>query len=458
MNEIEAANTAMNEMNGAFIKGVLDSIRDSIKIIDHEYNVFYANRAGLALIGKTLDKIVSPRRKCFEVFNKSPEECAYCVVTQVFTTGQPAFSSYTMTVNGETQFKEVSVFPLTDSAGKVEKAIEIIRDVTELRRDITSSAEFSNIISRDPKMQDVFELMSAVAPTSSTVLIYGETGTGKELVARGIHQASKRAARKFVAINCAALTDTLLETELFGHEKGSFTGADQRRIGKFELADKGTLFLDEIGNISPAMQVKILRVLQEGEFTRVGGNDVIKTDVRYICATNVDLTEAVRKNEFREDLYYRINVVPIQLPPLRDRPGDIPLLADYYLRNFNRAIGKTFAGFSAEAMEKMMGYSWPGNIREFRNLIERAVILSKGQYVDRMDIPTQAEPSKTVLDAVSGDMEMKDVVAVAEREYLVGLLKRFNGNITDTARQAGVNARTIHRKMKEFDIAREEFR
>lgn len=458
MSQVEAANTAMSELNGAFIKGVLDSIRDSIKIIDNEYNIFYANRAGLELVGKTLDKVVGPHRKCYEVFNKSPEECSYCVVTQVFNTGQPAFSSYTMNVNGETLFKEVSVFPLTDSAGKVEKAIEIIRDVTELRRDITTSAEFSNIISRDPKMQDVFELMSAVAPTSSTVLIYGETGTGKELVARGIHQSSKRAGRKFVAINCAALTDTLLETELFGHEKGSFTGADQRRIGKFELADKGTLFLDEIGNISPAMQVKILRVLQEGEFTRVGGNDVIKVDVRYICATNVDLKEAVRKSEFREDLYYRINVVPIQLPPLRDRPGDIPLLADYYLRNFNKAIGKGFAGFSSDALEKMVGYAWPGNIREFRNLIERAVILSKGQYVDRIDIPTQRTPSVTASEAASGEMEMKDVVGVAEREYLVGLLKRFNGNITDTARQAGVNARTIHRKMKEFEIDRSEFR
>jgi PAS domain S-box-containing protein len=458
MNEIEAANTAMSELNGAFIKGVLDSIRDSIKIIDREYNVFYANRAGLALIGKTLDKVTNPRRKCFEVFNKSPEECAYCVVTQVFSTGQPAFSSYTINVSGETLFKEVSVFPLTDPTGKVEKAIEIIRDVTELRRDITSSAEFSNIISRDPKMQDVFELMSAVAPTSSTVLIYGETGTGKELVARGIHQASKRAARKFVAINCAALTDTLLESELFGHEKGSFTGADQRRIGRFELADKGTLFLDEIGSISTAMQVKILRVLQEGEFTRVGANEVIKVDVRYICATNVDLKEAARKNEFREDLYYRINVVPIHLPPLRERQGDIPLLADYYLRNFNRAIGKNLAGFSAEAMEKMRGYAWPGNIREFRNLIERAVILSKGPYVDRMDIPTQAGSSRAAVDAAAGDAQMKDVVDVAEREYLVGLLRRFNGNITDTARQAGVNARTIHRKMKELEITRSEFR
>lgn len=458
MKDIEAPNTVENGVNGAFIKGVLDSIRDSIKIIDYEYNIFYANRAGLELVGKTLDKLTSPPRKCFEVFNKSPEECSYCVVTQVFSTGQPAFSSYTINSNGETLFKEVSVFPLTNSTGKVDKAIEIIRDVTELRRDITSSAEFSNIISRDTKMQEVFELMTAVAPTSSTVLVYGETGTGKELVARGIHQASKRAGRKFVAINCAALTDTLLETELFGHEKGSFTGADQRRIGRFELADKGTLFLDEIGSISPAMQVKILRVLQEGEFTRVGANEVIKVDVRYICATNVDLRAAVRRNEFREDLYYRINVVPIHLPPLRERQGDIPLLADYYLRNFNRAIGRNLAGFSAEAMEKMRGYSWPGNIREFRNLIERAVILSKGPYVDRMDIPMETGPSKAAPDASAGDVEMKDVVAVAERDYLVGLLKRFNGNITDTARQAGVNARTIHRKMKEFDIARSEFR
>ncbi|MBI4665602.1 MAG: sigma-54-dependent Fis family transcriptional regulator [Nitrospinae bacterium] len=443
------------ELSGEFLKEALDGIRDSIKIIDREYRVIYANRAGLLIAGQPLAKLAREGKKCFEAFYNSEVECSYCVVTQTFNTGQPAFNTFTANIGGETRFKEVSVFPLTDPSGKVDRVIEIIRDVTDLRRDLSATEEFSNIISRDEKMSDVFRLMESVAPTSSTVLIFGETGTGKELVARAIHQASKRAGKKFVAINCGALTDTLLETELFGHEKGAFTGAEQRRIGKFELADKGTLFLDEIGNISPAMQVKILRALQEGEITRVGGNDTIKVDVRYICATNLDLKEAVRKGGFREDLYYRINVVPIHLPPLRERAGDIKYLAEHYLQKFSRDMGKNIAGFSAEALERMKRYSWPGNIRELGNLVERAVILTRGPVVEKVDIPQDNFPPKTA-EPGSGALELQDVVAQAEKKYLLESLKSHHWNITETARAAGVNARTIHRKMKEFGINRED--
>ena len=457
MDGTKSASAIPSTQDAAFLTKALDGIRDSIKIIDKDYKVLYVNSAGLSVKGSAMDKLAVVGHKCFEGFYGSLEVCSYCVVTQVFSSGQPAFNTFTVESSGQTLTKEVSVYPLTSPNGAVESVIEIIRDVTRLKKELGFSEEFGEIISRDAKMQEVFSLMQSVAPTNSTVLVHGETGTGKELVARGIHNASKRSGKKFVAINCGAMTDTLLETELFGHEKGSFTGAEQRRIGKFELADKGTLFLDEMGTISPNMQVKILRALQEGEITRVGGNDVIKVDVRYICATNTDLRESVRKGEFREDLYYRINVVPIHLPPLRERTGDIQILAEHYLAKFNQSMGKNLMGFSSSALERMRLYSWPGNIRELRNLVERAVILSKGPYIEKMDVPSD-DGALHSGGPFTASMEMKDVVARAERDYLVDILKRFNGNITEAAKHAGVNARTIHRKIKEFGVHREEMR
>jgi DNA-binding NtrC family response regulator len=256
------------------------------------------------------------------------------------------------------------------------------------------------------------------------------------------------------------MTDSLLETELFGHEKGAFTGAERRRVGKFELADRGTLFLDEIGTISPMMQVKILRALQEGEITRVGGNENIKVDIRVICATNADLAAEVDKGTFREDLYYRINVVPMTLPPLRERPGDIALLADHYLKQFNGVIGKGLRGFTDEALATMRQYAWPGNVRELRNLIERAVILSRGPMIERIDVPNAAPVPLTLGPAIAINVSvgLKDVVADAEKAYLGKLLAECHGNIGETAERAGVNTRTIHRKMQEFDIRKENFK
>ncbi|MBI5815733.1 MAG: sigma 54-interacting transcriptional regulator [Nitrospinae bacterium] len=440
-------------LDAAFLGNILDGIRDSIKILGRDFTVLFVNKSGLNSGGKELDKDALIGARCFEGFHGSQELCSYCVVKQVFDTGQPAFNTFTTQTGAQSSLKEVSVYPLTSASGSLDSVIEIVRDVTDLRRGMYPSEEFSDIISLDPKMMEVFRLMQSVAPTNSTVLIHGETGTGKELAARAIHRASKRAGKKFVAINCGALTDSLLETELFGHEKGSFTGAIARKIGKFELADKGTLFLDEIGNISQNMQVKILRALQEGEITRVGGNENIKVDVRYVCATNVDLREAVRKGEFREDLYYRINVVPVSLPPLRERQVDIQPIAEHYLRNFNEILGRNLMGFTSTAIDQMRSYFWPGNIRELKNLVERAAIMSKGPYVERLDIPAVSS-GQTGAEG-TGAMELKNVVARAEREYLVEILRRFNGNVTEASKHAGVNARTIHRKIKELGIDRE---
>ncbi len=443
-------------MEESFLKCVLNGITDSIKIIDHDYNLVYTNHAGEKIAGKPANQLIGMGHKCFEEFHNNLEQCSYCITEQVFKTGEPAFNSFRLKKGRVGSIKELSAFPLKSKSGDVTHVIEIVRDVTQLKNDIADGEEFSEIVTDDVKMKEVFSMIESVATTNSTILINGETGTGKELIARSIHKASKRKDKKFLAINCGALSDTLLESELFGHERGSFTGADQRRIGKFEQADGGTIFLDEIGDISQAMQVKILRTLQEGEVTRVGGNETLKIDTRFICATNRDLKALSDSGEFREDLYYRINVVPIDLPPLREREGDIILLADHYLTVFNEMIGKSIHGFTTPVLNRMKRYTWPGNIRELRNLVERAVILSKGAIIEHIDIPgTDAEEDDF---ANSDNLELKDVARNAERKYLSKILKENKGNIHKTAELAGVNTRTIHRKMQEFGLNKESFK
>jgi two-component system response regulator HydG len=445
--------TAPELFDKAFLAGVLDGIRDSIKIVDRQFNVVYANRAAALDAGRPVSALIHSGKACYEEFNKSREQCAWCVVNQVLLSGEAQFNLFRPGgKNGST--REISAFPLKNDLGAVEYVIEIVRDVSKLGEELAAREEFANIITQDPKMREVFDVMTSVAPTDATVLIYGETGAGKELVARAIHNTSKRAAKKFVAINCGALTESLLETELFGHEKGAFTGAEARRIGKFEAAHEGTLFLDELGTITPAMQVKILRALQEGEINRVGGNEPVRVDVRLVGSANVDLVEEVKEGRFREDLYYRVNVVPLRIPALRERVGDIELLADHYLKKFNEVIGKNLRGFSAEALEGMRRYPWPGNVRELRNLVERAVILSKGPFVERLDIPAPGEDRRPA----DTSLTLADVAAAAEKEYLIRVLESYRGNINKTAEHAGVNTRTIHRKMRDYDIRKEDFK
>ena len=446
----------VDEIDAEFLKSVLDGIKDSIKIVDRSFNIVYTNQAGLDIIGKPLEMSIGENHKCFEEFYKSARQCSFCVMEQVRKSGLPAFHTFRTGEGEDALVKEISLFPLLGSDGQIEYYIEIVRDITALKNEMIKHEEFANIISDDPSMSEVFELMESVAPTDSTVLINGETGVGKELVARAIHRASKRVDKKFVAINCGALTESLLETELFGHEKGAFTGAEVRRIGKFELADKGTLFLDEIGDITSAMQVKILRALQEGEITRVGGNDTIRVNIRVICATNIDLEQAVADGSFREDLYYRINVIPINIPPLRERQKDIELLANHYLQKFNRATGKSIARFSPSVITEMKRFYWPGNVRELRNIVERSVILTKGSVVEKIDLPRALRAT-----GASGSLDqktLKDVAVEAEKVYLLESLKQNRGNINKTAQMAGVNTRTIHRKMQEFGLKKEPFK
>jgi DNA-binding NtrC family response regulator len=327
--------------------------------------------------------------------------------------------------------------------------------------------KFEDLNSRSPKMLELFEVIPRVAQTDSAVLIMGETGTGKELVAAAIHRQSKRAHGEFFTINCGALTESLLESELFGHERGAFTGAVRSKKGYFELASGGTLFLDELGTISHAMQVRLLRVLERHEIRRVGGTHQRPVDVRIVAATNARLEESVKDGSFREDLYYRLNVVTMRIPPLRERPEDVPLLADVFREKFAKEVGRReVSSFEPTAIRLLKAYNWPGNVRELEHVIERAVIMTRGTRIRGEDFPerlrrTEARRSTSI---PSFDIEepLSNIVtrvrSAVEQEYLRRVLKRYKGHLGRAARHAGVNRRTLYNKMQSFGLRREDFR
>ena len=358
---------------------------------------------------------------------------------------------------------------LTKPFANIESAILTVlkagrhKRLVQRNRELESLLEiregFEGLVGSSPQMQRVFELIDGVAYSCSTVLIQGESGTGKELVARAIHHRSPRRAQSFVAINCSALTDTLLESELFGHEKGSFTGALNTTRGLFESASSGSIFLDEIGQVPQQTQVKMLRVLQEGELKRVGGNEIRKVDVRVIAATNVDLAQAVRQGEFREDLFYRLNVITIGLPPLRERVEDIPLLALHFLRKYNGRTGKTLTGINPEAMQALENYTWPGNVRELENVIERAVVLGRGPEVELRDMPEALRgrlPTRRENGSPLADRPYRQAKEIAlsefERRYVTEMLINAGGNVTQAARLAGMDRSNFKRVMKRCEI------
>jgi DNA-binding NtrC family response regulator len=334
-------------------------------------------------------------------------------------------------------------------ARMLKRIVEHQQLVTEnilLRKRLTEHSEFGDIIGKGPAMEQVFEMIKAVTDTNATVLITGETGTGKELVARAIHSNSPRRYGPFVATSCGALPDTLLESELFGYEKGAFTGADRTKKGRFELADGGTLFLDEVGDISMKTQIKLLRVLQERCFRRLGGTDVIDVDVRVITATNRDLAALVRADSFRSDLYYRLNVVSIHLPPLRERKEDIPLLAAHFIDKYNVEFNKKFDRVDRKAIELMMEYHWPGNIRELENVIERAIVIDQGPEVKARHLPFCNIEGPVSEEAQS----LEDI----EKLHIEKMLARHNWNIAKTARALAIDRTTLHKKVKKLGLTK----
>ena len=322
-----------------------------------------------------------------------------------------------------------------------------------LRQQLATQFGMENIVGNSPAMKEIFEVVQQVAPTRATVLLTGESGTGKEVFAKALHQLSPRAKQPFVAVHCAALSPTLLESELFGHEKGAFTGAHERRIGRFEQAQGGTLFLDEIGEIDAAIQVKLLRFLGERTFERVGSSKTLTADVRLVAATNKNLEELVKAGTFREDLFFRLRVVEIALPPLRDRTGDIPLLAQKFLREFASENEKPVNEFTADALELLMRYSWPGNVRELRTAIEHAVVLCRGGKISARDLPPSIRSGGVATTQVAQAAPANDLtVKEAEKQLIVRALKETNGNRTLAAEKIGMSRRTFHRKLHVYHL------
>ncbi len=364
----------------------------------------------------------------------------------------------------------------------IPKMKELIKKAISLRRMMKEEVTYSTlsepggeeerIVGSSLKMQEVYKIIGQVAPSDVTVLLRGESGTGKELIARAIYHHSLRSNQPFLPVNCAAIPDTLLESELFGHEKGAFTGATSMRIGKLEQCNRGTIFLDEIGDMSLSTQAKLLRVLQEKRFERLGGMETISVDVRFIIATNKDLEGAISAGQFREDLYYRLNVVSIFLPPLRERKEDIPELISYFLKRFNKELGKEISGITSSAMEKMVFFEWPGNVRQLENVLKRAMILCQGEWItedhllfervsERREIEEERlkkgreELLDILFDELSKELSIRqdlDMISTIEKELIIRALKRTNGNQAQAAQLIGINRSTLRGKMERYNI------
>jgi len=384
-------------------------------------------------------------------------------VLAAFQSSQPQTPVILMTAFGDVEnvmkaiqqgaYDYISKFPFQprELVQTVERALErrrLLEENRALRRE--GRGRMREIVGRSPAMLEVYKLVARVAVSMSTVLVVGESGTGKELVARAIHSHSSRAAGPFVAVNCTALAESLLESELFGHAKGAFTGAEKSKRGLFEEAQGGTLFLDEIGDIQPKMQAHLLRVLQEGELRRVGGSEPIRVDVRVVAATNRDLEEEVQRGRFREDLYFRINVVTIRLPPLRERPEDIPLLVDHFLSKYAQREGRAEAGIADEAMELFRSYGWPGNVRELENVVERALALSKSGIILPSDLPPEVRGGDSRQAPLSGHSLVSDRPTLAELEqrYVNLILQQEGGNKKRAAEILGIDRRTLYRTLE----------
>jgi DNA-binding NtrC family response regulator len=342
----------------------------------------------------------------------------------------------------------------------------LIDELRALQARLREDYSFHTILSKSAKMRKIFDMIEQVGPLGSTVLLLGETGTGKELVAQALHAASNRSSGPFVALNCAVLNDALLESELFGHEKGAFSGAERRKIGRFEQADKGTLLLDEIGDVAPAMQAKLLRVLQIGSFERVGGTESIKVDVRIVAATHRRLEDEVHAGRFRKDLFYRLNVLRIELPPLRERREDIPLLATHFLQKYGATGARRVNEIGTEAMQALLSHDWPGNVRELQNAIKSAIAFADGSAICRENLPESVAPRGVIkghggslidIDRRLPDLT-EDLISQVEREYFVRLLTEYQGNVARCARHSGLSRRSVTQKLQKYGLDRLRFK
>ncbi len=439
-------------------KTVLDTVQEALLILSPEGQIISMNRAAEAVTGYTVEELVGENCTLLDcdgckLYGRGPGK-DWC---KLFVDGRVLSKRCHITSkSGErvTVLKRATV--LEDAEGRTLGAVETLNDITEmiqkeneivsLRRSLTKEEGFHGLIGHPPVMQRLYELTENIAQSEAPVLITGESGTGKELVARAVHKLSLRSDKPFIKVNCAALNQNLLETELFGHVKGAFTGAGRDRTGRFEAAHTGGIFLDEVGDVPLTTQVKLLRVLQEKEIERVGDHKSISVDVRFITATNRDLSQLMARGEFREDFFYRINVVPINLPPLRERAEDIPILAQGFMDRLSARTGKPIEGFSAKSLRIFLNYTWPGNVRELKNAIEYAFVLCGQGVIEPEHLPERIRgngaPVKTA-SVKSGD---------SEREELIRALKQADGNQSRVARLLGVSRMTVYNRIKKLGI------
>ncbi|OGW37737.1 MAG: Fis family transcriptional regulator [Nitrospirae bacterium GWC2_56_14] len=438
---------ALSPLTGA----ILESISDGVFTVDLHWNITSFNRAAEEITGIPRKEAIG--RLCSEVFKSSMCE-AECALKGTLRTGKPIInkSGYIIDAEGDRIPVSVSTAVLRDGTGTVIGGAETFRDLSEiaaLRKELEGRFRAGDLISHSPAMRPVFDLLPALASSSTTVLIQGETGTGKELVARAIHGMSRFSRKAFVAVNCGALPDALLESELFGYKKGAFTGAIRDKPGRFALAGDGTLFLDEIGEISPALQVRLLRVVQEREYEPLGATRSEMTHARIIVATNRDLSAMVKNGEFRQDLYYRLNVISLEIPPLRRRKEDIPLLVEHFVDQFNHLQNKTVSGFTPGAYSLLMAHDWPGNVRELENVVERAFILCTSRWVTPEHLPEELTGARPIS---AGPGDIHSAKRVMEEQSIMGALKRNSFNRAAAARELGIHKTTLYRKMKELDL------
>jgi PAS domain S-box-containing protein len=430
---------------------ILESISDGVFTVDLNWRVTSFNRAAEEITGIPRGEALG--RLCSEVFKSSMCE-AECALQGTLKSGKPVInkSGYIIDSEGDRIPISVSTAVLRDCDGKVIGGAETFRDLSEivaLRKELEGRFRIGDLISHSQVMRPVFDMLPSLAASSTTVLIQGETGTGKELLAKAIHGMSQRSLKPFVAVNCGALPDTLLESELFGYKKGAFTGATQDKPGRFALAGDGTLFLDEIAEISPALQVRLLRVLQEHIYEPLGAIRPEKSNARILVATNRNLAAMVKKGEFRQDLYYRINVISLELPPLRKRKEDIPLLVEHFVEQFNHLQNKCVTGFTPGAYSLLMAHNWPGNVRELENVVERAFVLCTAKWIGSEDLPGELTGYKP-LPAEPGDMG--SAKRIAEEQSILGALKRNGFNRAAAARELCIHKTTLYRKMKSLKL------
>jgi PAS domain S-box-containing protein len=448
---------------------ILNAINDGVVTIGLDRKVHYINEAALRILGFKREEALGA--DCATVIRCAACATKDCLMDRTLSTGRDirSFDTYLIKRTGEEMRISINATLLKDEDGAVIGEVEVIRDISEqikLSEELHGKFSFGQIIGKNHRMQELYDILPAVAATKTTVLIEGETGTGKELIAHAIHEHSTRAGKPFVKFNCAALAEGVLESELFGHVKGAFTGAITDKKGRFEQADGGTIFLDEIGDVPPATQIRLLRVLQEEAFEPVGGAETVQVDVRVIAATHRDLKRMVREGAFREDLYYRLRVMPLPVPPLRDRHDDIPLLIRHFVDHFNQEMGKDVREVTPEALDLLMNYGYPGNVRELENILEHAMVLCRGSQITVHCLPKEVLHARTGLIEIAPvpaddrrallhlDAGAEDPLREVEREAILKVLDQCDWRLGNAARRLHMSRTTLWRRMKRYGLER----